>query len=116
MKTIVAGSRDNTAYEQVCEAIARSGIEITELVSGRARGTDTYAERWAAEQGVPVKPFPVEDHEWRTVGKSAGPARNRRMADYAEALIAIWDGKSPGTRNMIDEARKRNLVVFVLRV
>ena len=38
------------------------------------------------------------------------------MAEYADALVALWDGRSRGTKNMIDEAMKRELKVFVLKV
>jgi hypothetical protein len=46
-------------------------------------------------------------------GKSAGPIRNRAMAEYAGALIAIWDGSSRGTLNMIETAKKLELKVFI---
>jgi len=40
----------------------------------------------------------------------------RQMAEYADALIAVWDGKSRGTRNMIDEAARKNLKLFVHKI
>ena len=39
--------------------------------------------------------------------------RNQVMADHADALIAVWDGASKGTADMIDRAKKRGLKVFV---
>jgi len=84
--------------------------EVTEVVSGTARGVDQGGELWASVQGRPVKRFPAD---WDTYGKSAGHRRNAEMAKYADALVAIWDGKSRGTANMISEARKRGLVVFI---
>jgi hypothetical protein len=52
--------------------------------------------------------------DWKTHGRAAGPIRNRAMAEYADALIAIYrKGKlTPGTRNMISEARKRGLKIY----
>ena len=41
---------------------------------------------------------------------------NKQMADYADALVAIWDGKSRGTKHMIDLARMQSLEVFVFRL
>jgi hypothetical protein len=110
VKTIIAGSRDIKDYDLVLEAIEESGFEITEVVCGKARGVDTLGERWANESGIPVAEFPAD---YGKHGKAAGPIRNREMSNYAEALIAIHDGISPGTKNMIEEAKKRGLKVYV---
>lgn len=67
-------------------------------------------EGWAKRKGIPVKRFPAD---WNQYGRRAGPLRNREMARYADALIAIWDGKSRGTRSMIDEALREGLEVYV---
>lgn len=117
MKTIIAGSRDNVTFENVEDAIELSAIPITEVVSGTARGADRHGERWARFNNVPVKSFPAE---WRnqdgSTNKAAGHQRNRKMAEYAEALIAVWDGKSPGTKGMIDIANRKGLTVYVHQV
>ncbi len=110
MKTIIAGSRDIEDYAEVVKGIEGAGFLITEVVSGKARGVDSLGERWAIENFKPVKEFPAN---WEMHGKAAGPIRNREMANYAEALIAIFDGKSPGTKNMIELARNNNLIVYV---
>ncbi len=47
--------------------------------------------------------------DWNKYGKKAGPVRNRKMADYAEALIAVWDGKSRETRLCPDGLRDGRL-------
>ena len=52
---------------------------------------------------------------WDKYGPSAGPRRNAQMAEVADALIAFWDGKSRGTKNMIDTANKKDLQVAVVR-
>lgn len=113
MRTIIAGSRTITEYAIVLQAIAASGFKITSVVSGTASGVDRLGERYAREQALPLHQYPAE---WVKHGKSAGPIRNRKMADNAEALIAIWDGESSGTRNMIQEALKRSLEVYVHNV
>lgn len=112
-RCIVAGSR-TASYKDVVEALALCPFteKITLVVSGGARGADAHGERLAREHGVKVV---RRRAEWRKYGAAAGPRRNRRMAREADALIAIWDGRSPGTRNMIYEARKRGLRVFVHR-
>jgi hypothetical protein len=108
MKVIIAGSRTITDYQLVEDAVSESGLKITEVVSGRAQGVDTLGEVWAARHSVPVKPFPAD---WNTHGKSAGPIRNRQMAEYADALILIWDGKSRGSFNMLQTARSCGLKI-----
>lgn len=113
MRTIIAGSRYITDPAIVAAAIEESGFEITEVVSGACRGVDTLGEQWAKERGIPVKRFPAA---WRRDGRAAGPIRNRLMATYADALVAIWDGKSAGTRNMIETAQQRGLEVSVAYV
>ncbi|MEI6388155.1 MAG: SLOG family protein [Spirochaetota bacterium] len=109
MKVIVAGSRSITDLSVVEEAIHLSGFTITEVVCGDARGVDSLGEEWADLHDVPVKHFPAD---W-SQGKMAGFSRNNHMADYAEALVAVWDSKSKGTGHMIAIARSRKLPVFV---
>ena len=113
MKVIIAGSRDIDDYSLVEKAVAQSGFEITEVVSGGARGVDFLGEQWALNNHIRTTAFPAQ---WAAYGRAAGPIRNEKMAQYAEALIAVWDGKSAGTRNMIENAEKRGLKVFVYKV
>lgn len=94
---IVAGTRSFTDKEFVRNAIAGSGLAITEIVHGGAKGVDSIAHD-LAEGIVPIKVFPVDRAKH---GRAAGPIRNREMADYADALIAIWNGTSRGTLDMI---------------
>lgn len=123
MKMIVAGSRNidqySIVYDAICRGLVHLGIhfgardmQITELVSGGARGVDELGERWAAANGIPVKKF-IPD--WR-LGRGAGQIRNKEMAEYADILIAIWDGESRGTKGMIDYAKKAGLKVFVYKI
>jgi hypothetical protein len=113
VKTIIAGMRDFTNYTEVARAIKLSGFAISEVVSGLAPGVDHSGEIWAADNEIPVMGFKAD---WNAHGKAAGPMRNRQMAQYAEALVAVWDGKSRGTKNMIDEANKRGLRIYIHRV
>lgn len=110
MRVIVAGSRSVTDYAVVRQAIIDSGFSMTKLVSGGARGVDRLGERFAQERGIEVLRF---DAQWTTRKRAAGPIRNERMGRAAEALVAIWDGLSPGTLHMIDVAKRRRLRLFV---
>lgn len=110
MKVIVAGGRDFNDFDVVANAIVESKFIITEIVSGCAAGVDTLGEIYAAENDIPVKKFPAD---WKKNGRSAGPIRNGQMAEYADALVAVWDGVSRGTKNMIDQATARGRQVHV---
>jgi hypothetical protein len=110
MRTIIAGSRSCKDYDAVLEAIEDSAFSISTVVSGTAAGVDSLGERYAEENAIPVDKF-VPD--WDRYGKRAGILRNRQMAEHADALIAIWDGSSKGTLNMINTAKALNLKVYV---
>lgn len=111
MKTIIAGSRGITDLRLLEKAIEASGIDVSQVVCGGARGVDDLGRKWAGNgHRIPVKMFPAQ---WDRYGKSAGHIRNTQMAHYAEALIALWDGKSKGTKHMIKEAKNLKLQVFV---
>lgn len=130
MKTIVAGSRsiqDQKTVDYVLSKIVLDRIlVITEVVSGKAKGVDTLAENWAKKVGLPVAEFPADWNNVEAPGAKvktnrygnkynvlAGYWRNQQMADYADALVAIWDGVSRGTQDMIDRAEKKGLTVYV---
>ena len=102
MVVIIAGSRWIKDPRFVEEAIKASGWNITEVVSGTAKGTDTHGENWARANGIPVTRFRPN---WNEYGQRAGLVRNEEMAKYAKSkgggLIAVFDGKSKGTKHMI---------------
>lgn len=125
MKVIIAGGRD---FDNILLADAEvslfvnsnaSDSEEIEVVSGscdrgvltytREDGTKVYGgdgigERIAHWNGWKVKLFPAD---WKKHGKSAGPIRNKQMAEYANHCIVFWDGKSRGAKNMIELATKQ---------
>jgi hypothetical protein len=110
MKTIIAGSRDKVSYQDVVDAIKTCPWTVTEVVCGKARGADTFGETFAYNANIPVKEFPAD---WKALGKSAGIIRNKQMGDYADALIAVWDGVSRGTKHMIDYSTNKGLKIHI---
>lgn len=129
MKVIIAGSRPPTHMRHqaallmawygthkhlVPVAVAESGFDITEVVSGRAQGFDKLGELWAVSVKIPVAPYPAQ---WRNgegrIDYGAGFQRNQLMADYADGLIAVWDGQTHGTADMIFRMRKLGKPVHV---
>jgi len=119
MRTIIAGGRDietSNIIEIAIEYAKEHDINVTSVVSGNCpTGIDRLGEIWAIKNNLELTLVPAE---WSKHGKAAGPIRNRVMAreKNAEALIAIWDGKSRGTKNMIDEATEANLKVCIFRI
>lgn len=117
-RVIIAGTRFLNDYSLLKETADRlladkitAGYSIV-IVSGGCAGADLLGERYAKENGYSIDRYPAE---WKEYGKKAGIMRNAVMADNADALIAYWDGISRGTKNMIDEARKRGLAVRIKR-
>ncbi len=110
MKVIIAGSRGVSSYEAIKAAVKESGFQVTEVVSGGARGVDTLGEKFALDNNIAIRRFPAN---WAQFGPRAGYMRNSEMAEYGEALIAVWDGQSPGTEMMIDLARLKRLPIHV---
>lgn len=113
MKVIIAGSRFITDYNLVVLAVKESGFDITEVVCGAANGVDSLGERYAKENGIKLSYFYAD---WKGLGKLAGIKRNEQMGNYGEALIAVWDGKSPGTKHMINFAKKKKLLTYVKNI
>lgn len=110
MRTIIAGSRKNITMADVLDAIKICPWEPTVVISGTAKGVDSFGESWAYANGIPIERYPAD---WNKYGKRAGYIRNEEMAKNAEALIAVWDGESRGTKHMIDIAKKYKLRCFV---
>lgn len=113
MRVIIAGSRTITSYSEVCKAIANSKFPIDEIVSGNAEGVDQYGEAYAIEMYLDLVIFPAN---WRLHKNKAGILRNIKMGNYADALVAVWDGKSRGTKHMIDYMTKLGKPVYVHEV
>jgi len=123
MKTIIAGSRSigrkshrtwdyDYLLELLDQAVVQSGFQISEVISGRAGGTDRAGEKWAESRQIPVNIFKPN---WK-IGKCAGLIRNREMVAQADALIAIFDGASRGTLDTISQMQRTGKFVHVIKV
>lgn len=109
-KLIIAGSRTIEEFSVVETAFKESKIVPVLIVSGGARGVDKLGEQLADKFSVPIQQF-IPD--WDGLGKRAGMVRNQHMGDYATALLALWDGESKGTKQMIDYMSKLNKLTYV---
>ena len=110
MKLVVAGGRDIFDVAFIHGAINDYPHVIDMVITGGASGVDAIAHTIAREHGLPTRVFPAD---WR-LGRRAGPLRNKQMAEEGDALLAIWDGASRGTKNMIDEMRALGKPVVVV--
>ena len=108
-KCIIAGGRDFTNYD-LLESEADK-LAIVEVVSGLAKGADELGFNYAVNNGIGIKEFPAD---WDKFGRGAGHIRNKQMGDYADVLLAFWDGKSTGTANMIDYMNKLGKPVIIV--
>ncbi len=106
MKLIIAGGRD---YEFIGHDVDRLNKikNVSEVVSGGASGADACGEKWANDNSIPIVQYPAD---WKTHGKSAGPKRNRKMAEYADAVALFPGGR--GTKSMLKEAIKSGLIIY----
>lgn len=116
MKIIIAGTRTCEDTKHLYHGLKASGINcdlITEVISGKAKGADTLGETYAKMFGIRVKSFPAD---WNQHGKRAGFIRNQEMANYCsteDTLLALWDGQSKGTLDMISKANKKGMNVYI---
>lgn len=114
-RVVIAGCRDYNDYNEAkayidfCLSDIRKGNDII-IISGCAGGADALGERYAKENGFKVEKYPAD---WKKYGRGAGPKRNRQMAEICDAVICFWNGKSKGTRSMIDCAKKCNKPVKI---
>jgi len=113
MITIIAGSRSCIEYNDILHAVKQAPWTITRVISGGARGADKLGEKWAGRMNLPID---IVYANWEKYGKRAGYLRNEKMAEQAEALLALWDWQSRGTRNMIEIAKRKGLMVSIWNV
>lgn len=131
MKLIIAGTRHWLSQEakedyganahlknqEICDKLVSGAllsqyshllVNISEVVSGCAIGIDKAGEKFAKEHNIKVTQFPAN---WNKYKKSAGFKRNEEMADYADALLVIWNGTSNGTKHMIETMHNKKKAI-----
>lgn len=117
-RLLIAGSRAKwwTDPERIADFVDElmDGLEplTTVLVNGlEPSGVDQWAWGSARRRGIPIDPHMAD---WQTYGRRAGVLRNEEMAKVCDEVWLVWDGQSPGTKNMLDLAIKyrRQLSVF----
>lgn len=106
MKVAVVGSR-NLTVSDLGRFLPKG---VTEIVSGGARGIDTCAKIYALKHDLKLTEFLPCYEEY---GRSAPLERNLQIIEYADEVIAFWDGHSKGTKFVIDRCRERGVKITV---
>ena len=106
----IIGSRTFQDEELLRQSLA-SFDDITEIVSGGAKGADAWAEIYAKENQIPLTVFKPN---WKKYGQGAGVVRNTDIINYADEVVAFWDGESKGTKDSIDKAHSLNKKVHII--
>jgi len=113
MKLIIAGSRNlgnRLEWTFIEDLIMEFKIgHPKQVISGGATGIDALGEEYA--KGINTELI-IFSADWKQYGKFAGPKRNREMAEYADALLLIWDGKSRGSSNIKSLMRHLNKPIY----
>lgn len=109
MKVAVIGSRGLTV-NNLGKYLPK---EVTEIVFGGAKGIDTCAREYALANNIKLTEFLPE---YEKFGRGAPLKRNLQIIDYADLVLAFWDGKSSGTKYIIDNCKKRTKIVRVFLV
>lgn len=113
MTILVTGSRTWTRWDLMRSHLRPYLEDGACLIQGGARGADQMAREIADEFGSPVRTFPAD---WTQYGMAAGAIRNREMLDtQPDLVLAFWDGKSRGTQDCFDEARRRGIPTVVVK-
>ena len=107
MKIAIIGSR-GLHVDNINEYLPR---DVTEVVSGGAKGIDTDADNYARDNNLKITIF-LPDYS--RYGRGAPIVRNKQIVDYADEVLAFWDGKSRGTLSVIEYCKKQGKTVRVI--
>jgi hypothetical protein len=115
MVVAVIGSRSCNDISFVFSALDEVSKEhpITKIISGGARGADSFGKMWADKYNIPTTIFYPN---WVVYGKRAGFMRNIDIIENSEFVLAFWDGVSKGTRHSIEIAKDRKIPFIVLNI
>ena len=109
MKVAIVGSR-RLYVSNIGDYLS---AEITEIVSGGAKGVDSSAREYALKNNIRLTEFLPEYNKY---GKAASLKRDMQIINYADKVIAFWDGKSKGTKYVIENCKKTNTPVDIIYI
>jgi hypothetical protein len=109
MKIAIVGTRNGAPASLFSEILSKYP-DITEIVSGGAKGVDSQAAEFAKANNFKLTVFPAE---WGKYGKAAGIIRNQQIIDYADKVIAFPSRGSKGTLDSINRAKKQKKLLYI---
>ena len=115
MTIVIGGCRnfnDRSVVFQCLDEYLKLYKNTSEIIflSGHCSGVDLLAEEYAKQYHYKLKIFPAE---WGKYGRAAGSIRNKTMVEKSDVVIAFWDGKSRGTKNLIELAKKSKCPLYI---
>lgn len=118
MKIVVGGCRDFFDYSTVSahlDALLKTHDpnDTVTFLSGHCSGVDQLTEQYARERGYSLLLFPAE---WKRYGRAAGPMCNQAMVEKSDQVVAFWDGKSRGTKSLIQYAQKLQKPLVIIKI
>ncbi len=99
MKIAIIGSR-NLEVKNFGDYLPEG---VSEIVSGGAKGIDACAAEYAHANSLKLTEFLPEYDKY---GRAAPIIRNKTIVEYADLVLALWDGKSKGTLSVIKYCEK----------
>ena len=109
MKIAIIGSR-GVKIDNIGEYLP-DGVD--EIVSGGAKGVDSCAAEYARANKIPLTEFLPE---YSLYGRAAPLKRNDKIAEYADEVVAFWDGASRGTKYTIEAFEKLGKKVRIINI
>lgn len=106
----IVGSRGFTDYQKMIKCLKPYKKLITKVVSGGAKGADSLARTYAAENKIPYIEF---EADWDTDGKQAGFIRNTRIVKASDVIVAFWDLESKGTAHTLKCAKASEVPIII---
>jgi len=101
VRVAIVGSRHFADPDRVTDYV--KGLPAgSSIITGSASGVDAAATRAARTRGLPVQVMSASFDEMADASRSA--ARNQRLVDACDVLVAFWDGASKGTRTTVERA------------
>ena len=113
MKLAVIGGRNFNDKEKAYDEInkIRESYCIDTIVSGCARGADQIGIDYAEDHDLQIIRHPAD---WEKYGRAAGMIRNSYIIRDSDLVIAFWNGRSPGTKDSINKAKKKKIPVIII--
>jgi len=121
---LITGDRKWKNRPKMAKELYKRRKKVKLLIHGGAAGADLMAEDYAQLLGIQTAEFAAN---WNFYKRAAGPIRNFNQLKFAIAaartlkeqllVLAFHSNlkKSKGTRNMVEQARKRKVLVKIIK-